>query len=103
MTRQSLSVYREFLRSIKQAFKNDEFMQQTARNEVRTKFQGSSGVTDPAEIDKLCAEGRDAARFLTQYVVQAELNERGNYAMSVEPHHTDAVAEEAALRPDRPK
>ena len=41
--------------------------------------QGSSGVTDPAEIDKLCAEGRDAAKFLTQYVVQAELNERGNY------------------------
>jgi len=41
--------------------------------------QGSSGVTDPAEIEKLCAEGRDAAKFLTQYVVQAELNERGNY------------------------
>lgn len=41
--------------------------------------QSSSGVTDPAEIDKLCAEGRDAAKFLTQYVVQAELNERGNY------------------------
>ena len=41
--------------------------------------QGSAGVTDPAAIDKLCAEGRDAAKFLTQYVVQAELNERGNY------------------------
>ena len=41
--------------------------------------QGSSGVTDPAKIEKLCAEGRDAAKFLTQYVVQAELNERGNY------------------------
>ena len=43
--------------------------------------QGSSGVTDPAEIDKLCAEGRDAAKFLTQYVVQAELNDRGNYGV----------------------
>ena len=41
--------------------------------------QGSSSVTDPAEIEKMCAEGRDAAKFLTQYVVQAELNERGNY------------------------
>lgn len=42
-------------------------------------IQGYSGVTDLVEIDKLCAEGRDAAKFLTQYVVQAELNDRGNY------------------------
>jgi hypothetical protein len=41
--------------------------------------QASAGVSDPAAVDKLCAEGRDAAKFLTQYVVQAELNERGNY------------------------
>ena len=126
-------------------------------------------MSDPAALDKLCAEGRDAATFLTQYVVQAELNERGNYgeqprqltkvvlnfcihlcdcleavkrhsccgqvaihsaqdsqsqkdallsihmlqsseilclhcaAMSVEPHHTESIAEEAALRPGKPK
>ena len=41
--------------------------------------QASAGVSDPAAVEKLCAEGRDAAKFLTQYVVQAELNERGNY------------------------
>ena len=41
--------------------------------------QASAGVSDPAAVDKLCAEGRDAATFLAQYVVQAELNERGNY------------------------
>ncbi|CAK0779825.1 hypothetical protein CVIRNUC_004863 [Coccomyxa viridis] len=85
------------------AFRDDDFMQQSARNEVRSKFEASAGVSDPAAVDKLCAEGRDAAKFLTQYVVQAELNERGNYAMSVEPHHTDSVAEEAALRPGKPK
>ena len=51
----------------------------SGHNLVWYAVQGSSGVTDPAEIDKLCAEGRDAAKFLTQYVVQAELNERGNY------------------------
>ena len=43
--------------------------------------QASAGVSDPAAVDKLCAEGRDAAKFLTQYVVQAELNERGNYGV----------------------
>ena len=49
-------------------------------------------MTDPAQIDKLCAEGRDAARFLTQYVVQAELNERGNYGALPCPAHSFAVA-----------
>ncbi|BDA43747.1 probable mitochondrial zinc maintenance protein 1, mitochondrial [Coccomyxa sp. Obi] len=97
----SLSVYRHFLRSIKAAFRGDDFMLASARQEVRTRFQSAAGVTDPDEIDKLCAEGRDAAQFLTQYVVQAKLNERGNFAMAVEPHHTETVAEEAALRPDR--
>ena len=36
-------------------------------------------VTDPDIIEKLCAEGRDAADFLTQNVVQAKVNDRGNY------------------------
>lgn len=42
-------------------------------------LQSAAGVTDPDEIDKLCEEGRDAAQFLTQYVVQAKLNDRGNF------------------------
>lgn len=45
-------------------------------------LQSAAGVTDPDEIDKLCAEGRDAAQFLTQYVVQAKLNDRGNFGRS---------------------
>lgn len=48
-------------------------------------MQASAAVTDPAEVDKLCAEGMDAANFLTTYVVQAELNERGNYGVFLEP------------------
>ncbi|KAK9914943.1 hypothetical protein WJX75_002676 [Coccomyxa subellipsoidea] len=78
-------------------------MLSSARQEVRTRFKSAAGVTEPEEIEKLCAEGRDAANFLGQYVVQAQLNERGNFAMSVEPHHTETVAEEAALRPDKPQ
>ena len=33
--------------------------------------------------------------------MQAKLNERGNYEMRLEPHHADAVAEEAAIRGSR--
>ncbi|EIE19322.1 hypothetical protein COCSUDRAFT_34269 [Coccomyxa subellipsoidea C-169] len=102
MSNKPLAVYRLFLRSIRTAFKGDAFMLTSAKQEVRARFQSAAGVTEPKEIEKLCAEGRDAAQFLTQYVVQAKLNDRGNFAMIVEPHHTDTVAEEAALRPDKP-
>ena len=99
--------------------------------------QATADVTDPHAIEMLCAEGRDAADFLMQNVVQAQLNDRGNYggcthlyhlqlqwgadssyvlelvcmsargclggaAMTVEQQHVGSVAEEAALRPDRP-
>jgi hypothetical protein len=46
-------------------------------------LQAAASVTDPAEVEKLCNEGMDAANFLTTYVVQAELNERGNYGAPV--------------------
>lgn len=42
-------------------------------------LQECAHVTDPAEIDKLCDEAMDAAKFMRDMVVQAKLNERGNY------------------------
>lgn len=41
--------------------------------------QAAAGVADPTEVARLCAEGEEAADFLRTYVVQARLNERGNY------------------------
>ena len=42
-------------------------------------LQDMSDVTDLETIRQACAEGHDAADFLIQNVVQAELNDRGNY------------------------
>lgn len=116
--------------------------------------QAAAGEADPAAVLRLCQEGEEAADFIRTYVVQARLNERGNYgvlprrcckmtilltlltsglagmlsfntlctwvsldrvpmlivltsvlcstAMQLEEHHSDTVAEEAALRPPRP-
>ena len=46
-------------------------------------LQELSDVTDPGTLEKLYSEGHDAADFLTQNVVQAELNDRGNYGKAV--------------------
>ena len=41
--------------------------------------QESASVTDPQEVDRLCGEAHEAAEFLKSFVVQAALNERGNF------------------------
>jgi len=73
-------------------------MLQQSRRELRSKFEANKSVSDQAAQNKLLAEGEEAASFIRTFVVQAKLNERGNFQMKPEPHHADTVAEEAALR-----
>ena len=42
-------------------------------------WQAAAGEADPTAVARLCAEGEEAADFIRTYVVQARLNERGNY------------------------
>lgn len=71
-----------------------------AVTETRTKFQECAHVTDPAEIDKLCDDAMDAAKFMRDMVVQAKLNERGNYAMQVEEEHLSKDGSVTAQAPE---
>lgn len=80
------------------AFKGDAHALTASRVELRSKFAEGAAVTDASEIARLVADAREAADFLRTYVVQAALNERGNYRMTVQPHQADTVAEEGALR-----
>ena len=41
--------------------------------------QDARAVADGAQVEQLQAEGREAADFIRQMVVQAPMNERGNY------------------------
>jgi len=101
MSRQ-LAAYRNLLRSVKATFKGDEYMQTGALTEARSKFKECVGQEDQDEIEKAIAEAYEAAEFIKTFVVQAKLNDRGNFAMQVEPHHAETSAEEAALRPSKP-
>lgn len=73
-------------------------MIQNSKLELRSKFEANRRVADSGAVKKLLAEGEEAASFIKTFVVQAKLNDRGNYEMKVQPHHADATAEEAALR-----
>ena len=69
--------------------------------EDRNHVQGMAGVTDPSAIKKLCAEGRDAADFLMQNVVQAQLNDRGNYGRRLGAYHFNGSESVPAARDTR--
>ncbi|KAK9800765.1 hypothetical protein WJX73_009437 [Symbiochloris irregularis] len=92
------AVYRGLLRSCNQAFRNDVSMLKNAKSKIRSEFEVSAAERDPDRLKQLFAEGEEASDFIKTFVVQAELNDRGSYAMQVEKHHADTVAEEAELR-----
>lgn len=51
-------------------------------------FQDSKEETDGEKLKSLVSEAYDAADFIRQHVVQAALNEEGNYEIKVGQHHT---------------
>lgn len=92
------------------AFRGDTATLKASRKELRARFDdsratlaGGGGQQHQEQIDQALADAAEAADFLRTFVVQAKLNERGNYEMKLEPHHADAVAEEAAIRGSRKK
>lgn len=71
-----------------------------SKSELRSKFDQATGADGDAATSAV-ADAHEAADFLRTYVVQAQLNERGNYRMTVEEHHVDTVAEEGEIRGPR--
>ncbi|KAL4546370.1 hypothetical protein Ndes2526B_g01595 [Nannochloris sp. 'desiccata'] len=93
---QGLQVYRQLLRSASHAFKGDDFMLAAAKQEIRSKLEGSRQVTDAAQLEQLINEGKEAAAFLRTAIVQATANDKGHIEMEVKKEHTGSVAEPIA-------
>lgn len=66
---------------------------------MRQHFEDRRGETDEAEVRKLVAESADAAQFIRDFVVQARMNERGNFEMKPEARHAGMEAEDTVLPP----
>ena len=84
----SLGLFRSLLRARSAAFKGDPTALTAARTEIRKNFDESKHLS-PSEASGKIKEGVEAESFIRLHVVQAVGNERGNYEMTVQTHHTD--------------
>lgn len=90
---QPITVYRQLLRSAATAFKGDAAMLAAARQEIRGQFEASRQVADPQQQQQMLAEGLEAAEFIRTQIVQAAVNDRGNYEMAISPEHQGSLVE----------
>jgi complex III assembly factor LYRM7 len=77
--------FRAVLRAVRDTFKGDARALATCRAEARKQFRANAGERDAARVAKMVADALDAAQFLRDSVVQAALNDKGNYAMKLKP------------------
>ena len=58
-----------------------------------TQFEVERDEKDEARLKELLQDGRDAARFLIELVVQGGVTEEGNLAVAFKPEHAGMEAE----------
>lgn len=78
-----LSAYRALLKATRKTFSGDSLMLKESVVEVRKKFEENRNVTSDAEIHRLLQEADEASHFITNMIVQAQLNsDAGSYGIS---------------------
>ena len=77
--------FRALLRVVRETFRGDAQALRTCRAEARKQYLAHAGERDGARVARLVADAHDAAQFLRDSVVQAQLNDQGNYAMKLKP------------------
>jgi hypothetical protein len=88
------SKYRQLLRSVKFAFRNDFYAINMAKLQLREEFLKNAHVTDGKELAELYKGVDEADEMLRFNIVQGVMNERGNYDVSLasEEHQTTVAA-----------
>lgn len=76
---EALSVFRALLRTRKQCFAGDPDMLHASAKQIRDEFDTHKNVSAGEELDNLLKKAREAIEFMKLNIVQAKLNERGNY------------------------
>ncbi|KAG4995845.1 hypothetical protein AAZX31_10G018500 [Glycine max] len=91
---QVLSAYRALLKATRKTFSGDTMMLKESAVEVRKKFEENKNVSSEAEIQKLLLEAEEASHFITNMLVQAQLNpDSGTYAVKPCKEHAGATLE----------
>ncbi|KAK7392314.1 hypothetical protein VNO78_20748 [Psophocarpus tetragonolobus] len=89
-----LSAYRALLKATRKTFSGDTIMLKESAAELRKKFEENRNVRSEAEIQKLLEEAGEASHFITNMIVQAQLNsEAGTYSIKPGKEHAGATLE----------
>ncbi|KAL2323653.1 hypothetical protein Fmac_028032 [Flemingia macrophylla] len=89
-----LSAYRSLLKATRKTFSGDSMMLKESAVEVRKKFEENRKLTSEAEIQKLLEEAEEASHFITNMIVQAQLNsDAGTYMVKPGKEHAGATLE----------
>ncbi|CAJ1969709.1 unnamed protein product [Sphenostylis stenocarpa] len=92
--REVLSAYRALLKATRKTFSGDTVMLKESAVEVRKKFEENRDVSSKAEIQKLLEEAGEASDFITNMIVQAQLNsDAGSYVVKPGKEHAGATLE----------
>ncbi|KAL3699927.1 hypothetical protein R1sor_017949 [Riccia sorocarpa] len=97
------SVFRALLRVRRQAFAGDEHALAASAVQIRQEFEANRHVNDEKTVSELIAQAREAVDFIGLNVVQAKLNDRGNYEMKLAKEHAGETVEEIAPKNKRGK
>ena len=82
MSLRAVHSYRRLLRSVQKTFGNDKYALKNARIELKKEFVKSKNVTNSNELDELYKGVEEVDEMLNFHLVQASLNQRGNYGMN---------------------
>jgi len=91
----AIGAYRLLLRTVATTFKGDDLTLLAAKKEIRQKFEDNRDNSGT----ELVSEAYDAAEFIKTHVVQAEMNEEGNYSMKIEQQHAEDEPPEGWVPP----
>ncbi|KAJ7520138.1 hypothetical protein O6H91_05G031700 [Diphasiastrum complanatum] len=91
------SVFRALLRARKRCFAGDEQMLNASAQQIRSEFDQHRQISDQNELHRLLQQARETVEFLALNVVQAKLNDRGNYEMKLSKEHAGTSLEEPDL------
>ncbi|KAG0610031.1 hypothetical protein M758_7G033300 [Ceratodon purpureus] len=84
---EAVAVFRTLMRTRRQCFAGDPDLLAASAKEIRKEFEANRNVGPGEELESLISKAREGVEFMRVNIVQAKLNERGNYEMKVKPEH----------------
>lgn len=89
LRREVLHCYKQLMRTRQRIFSQDDHALEVTKTKVREEFHNNRQLVEVEEIRRAVKVGHDAIDILNKTVLQARLNERGNYETVIKQVHLD--------------